>query len=193
MKKSLGAVHLAMPLPVWVIGSYGESGAPCLMTAAWCGICCSEPPCVAVAIRKSRLSHANVLARGAFTVNIPSQQYAAEVDYIGLVSGRKIDKFSVTGLTPIRSELVDAPYIEEFPLIMECLVLSNTDIGTHTLFIGKLADVKGELAVLDANGLPELSKINPFICSPADKYYYEVGLKMGPAYALGRKIRQEPI
>jgi hypothetical protein len=72
-EKIPGAKPLALTAPVWVIGSYGEDGAPCLMTAAWCGVCCSEPACVAVAVRKSRLSHANIAARKAFTVNIPGR------------------------------------------------------------------------------------------------------------------------
>ena len=180
-----------MPLPVWVIGSYGEDGSPGLITAAWCGICCSEPPSVGISLRKSRLSYANIFARGAFTVNIPSQQYCAAVDYIGLVSGKAVDKFLATGLTPVRSGLVDAPYIDEFPLILECTVVSSADLGTHTLFIGKIEDVKAELAILGKTGLPELLRVNPIICSPTDKNYYEISRKLGPIYAFGRKLGKE--
>jgi flavin reductase (DIM6/NTAB) family NADH-FMN oxidoreductase RutF len=187
MKKSLGAKTLAMPLPVWVIGSYGADGVPNLMTAAWCGMCCSEPPSVAVAVRKSRLSHANILARGAFTVNIPAARHAAAVDYIGLVSGKDADKFGAAGLTPVRGGHVDAPYAAEFPVALECTVAEAVDLGSHTLFVGRIADVKADDAVLGADGLPELAKVDPLVCSPADKQYYEVGRSLGSTYSLGRK------
>lgn len=188
MKKSLGAAALAMPLPVWVIGSYGDDGAPCLMTAAWCGICCSDPPAVTVSLRPSRLSHANILARRAFTVNIPSRQHAAAVDCIGLVSGKDTDKFLTTGLTPVGSELVDAPYIGEFPLVLECTVAEVVELGSHTLFVGRIADVKADAAALGADGLPALARVDPLVCSPADKMYYAVGQAVGRTYSLGRLL-----
>lgn len=188
MKKSLGALAPAMPLPVWVIGSYGADGSPCLMTAAWCGVCCSEPLCVAVAVRKSRLTHANIAARGAFTVNIPSERHAAATDYCGLVSGRDADKFAAAGLTAAGGELVDAPYVEEFPLVLECAVTETVELGSHTLFVGKVADVKADAAVLGENGLPDLAKVKPLACSPTDRNYYAVGRKLGGTYSLGRGI-----
>lgn len=191
MKKSLGPLTLAMPLPVWVIGSYDRDGSPCLMTAAWCGICCSEPPSVAVALRKARLSHANIVARRAFTVNVPPARLAAEVDYIGLVSGREVDKFAMAGLTPAAGELVDAPWIEEFPLVLECAVATVMEIGSHTLFIGEIVDAKAEEGVLGADGLPDMEKVNALVCSPADKNYYEVGRCLGRTYSLGRKIGEK--
>ncbi|MDT8899812.1 flavin reductase family protein [Anaeroselena agilis] len=188
MKKSLGALTPAMPLPVWVIGSYGGDGAPCLMTAAWCGVCCSEPPCVAVAVRNSRLTHANIAARGAFTVNISSERYAAETDYCGLVSGRDTDKFAATGLTAVGSELVDAPYIEEFPLVLECSVQKTVELGSHTLFIGRVVDAKADTAVLGENGMPDMARVKPLACSPADRNYYAVGRLLGGTYSLGRGL-----
>ncbi len=186
MKKSLGALAPAMPLPVWVIGSYGGDGSPCLMTAAWCGVCCSEPPCVAVAVRKSRLTHANIVTRGAFTVNIPSECFAAEADYCGLVSGRDADKFAAAGLTAVGSKLVDAPYVAEFPLVLECTVAEAVDLGSHTLFVGRIADAKADAAVLGENGLPDMAKVKPLACSPTDRNYYAVGGKVGGTYSLGR-------
>jgi len=191
MKVSLGAAALAMPLPVWVIGSYSEDGAPDAMTAAWCGICCSEPPCVAVSLRRSRLSYKNIIARRAFTVNVPSGEYIAEVDYFGLVSGRDEEKFLMTGLTAGRSKLVDAPYIEEFPLVLECKVLKVVEIGAHIQFIGEIADVKADGSILGENGLPALERVKPLVCSPTDKKYYEVGVILGQTYSTGGKIRDK--
>ena len=85
------------------------------MTAAWGGICCSDPPSIAISLRKATYTYGNLMARRAFTVNVPAESQVQAADYFGVVSGRDTDKFAATGLTPTRSEHVDAPYIEEFP------------------------------------------------------------------------------
>ena len=107
------------------------------MTAAWAGICCSNPPCVAVSLQKSRYTYENIVEQKAFTLNIPSEVLVKVVDYLGITSGRKSDKFAVAGLTPVKSTLVNAPYIEEFPMILECKLLQTVEIGSHTQFIGE--------------------------------------------------------
>ena len=114
MKKSLGAKTLVYPTPVFVVGTYDKEGKPNVMTASWGGICCSQPPCVAVSLRKATYTHGNILARKAFTISIPSEDHVQQADYFGLVSGRSGDKLAATKLTPVRSELVDAPYVKEF-------------------------------------------------------------------------------
>ena len=118
MKNSLGAKTILYPTPVMLVGTYDAAGKPNIMTVAWGGICCSSPPCVAVSLRKVTYTYGNIVQQGAFTINIPSEKYAAAADYCGLVSGKKADKFAETGLTPIRSSLVNAPYIDEFPLVI---------------------------------------------------------------------------
>jgi len=79
------------------------------MTAAWGGICCSDPPCVAVSLRKATYSYGNLVDRGPVTISVPSQGQVKLGDYFGVTSGRDTDKFAATGLTAVRSELVDAP------------------------------------------------------------------------------------
>ena len=101
MKKSLGAKTLAYPTPVWVVGSYDSEGKPNIMTVAWGGICCSQPPCVTVSLRKATYSYGNIMARKAYTVSIPSVRYLREADYVGIYSGRHEDKFAETGLTAV--------------------------------------------------------------------------------------------
>jgi len=114
------------------------------MTAAWGGICCSEPPCVTVSLRKARYSYGNIVENKAYTINIPSEKYVSECDYFGMVSGKPKDKFSAARLTPIKSDLVKAPYIKEFPVILECKLLHTFEIGIHTQFIGEILDVKAD-------------------------------------------------
>jgi flavin reductase (DIM6/NTAB) family NADH-FMN oxidoreductase RutF len=190
MKKSLGAKTIAVPTPTWVVGTYDKEGRPNVMTAAWAGICCSKPPCIYVSLRKATYTYGNIMERKAFTVSIPSENYAKEVDYIGLVSGRNVDKFVVTELNPVKSELVDAPFVEEFPLILECRVIRTIEIGLHTQFIGEIMDVKADDSVLDDDHL-NIKKIKPMIFSPSSGTYHGVGRRLGKAFSAGKKIEEE--
>jgi len=188
VKQSLGAKPLALPSPVWVIGTYSSDGQPNIMVVSWGGICCTAPPCVAISLRKTRLTYTNIIESNAFTLNVPSQQYLVETDYLGMVSGIDADKFSVTGLTAVRSEMVNAPYVKEFPLVMECRVLQSIDIGSHTQFIGQIVDVKSDDAVLGNNGLPVAEKVNPLISSACDRAYYALGDRLQQAYSPGMSL-----
>ena len=190
MKKSLGAEAFAIPAPAWLIGSYDEEGRANVMTAAWGGLCASVPPCVTVSIRKERASYQNILRRKAFTVNIPSTAQVVQADYAGLVSGKNVDKFSEAGLTPVKGEWVDAPYVQEFPLILECRLLQTPEVGSHTLFIGEIVDVKAEESVLDEQGKSLVAQVNPLMYAPPDRSYYELGNPVGKAYSSGIPLRK---
>ena len=187
MKKSLGAKTLAQPTPVWVIGSYDAHGKPNIMTIAWGGICCSQPPCVTISLRKATYTYECIKEHKAYTVNIPSAAMAKEADYVGTISGRNVDKFSMTKLTPIRSEMVDAPYIQEFPVVIECRVLHTFEIGLNTQFIGEIMDVKAEESVLGEQGVPDMLKVKPFVFDTGQSAYYEIGQRIGKAFSIGKK------
>lgn len=191
MKRSLGAKPLALPSPVWVVGSYDSTGQPNIMVLSWGGTCCTTPPCVAIAVQHTRSTHANIIERKAFTINIPSRRYLIETDYTGIVSGTNVDKFSATGLTAIKSERVNAPYVEEFPLVMECRLLHAIDIGSHTQFIGQILDVKADEVVLGENGLPVAEKVDPIISSASDRAYYALGDYLEQAYSPGMALTDE--
>ena len=186
MKKSLGAMTYAMPTPVWLVGTYDNEGKPNLATIAWGGVCCSNLPAVTVSLRKSRHSYDAILERKAFTINVPSVAFARAADYAGMVSGRDSDKFGAAHLTPIRSELVDAPYVAEFPLVFECRLLQTVEIGVHTQFIGEIVDVKAEEDVLDDNGVPDPTKVMPIVYSPSNRSYYGVGAFIGKGFDIGK-------
>lgn len=188
MKQSLGAKTLAQPTPVWVVGSYDATGRANVMTVAWGGICCSSPPCLTVSIRKERHSYPAVLARRAFTVSVPGERHAAEADYMGMVSGSVVDKFAATGLTPVRSELVDAPYVAEFPLVIECKLLQTVDLGAHTQCIGEIMDVKADAEILGPDGHIDLARLAPLVFAPGASQYFGVGAVVGQAFSLGRKF-----
>ena len=186
MKKSLGAMTYAMPTPVWLVGSYDQDGKANLATIAWGGVCCSDPPALTVSLRKSRYSYDAILERKSYTVNVPSEAFLCAADYAGIASGRDSDKFAAANLTPVRSELVDAPYVAEFPLVFECRLLQTIDLGAHTQFIGEIVDVKAEEDVLDGNGLPDAAKVLPIIYSPSNRSYYSVGALVGKGFEIGK-------
>jgi flavin reductase (DIM6/NTAB) family NADH-FMN oxidoreductase RutF len=188
MKRSLGAKTLIYPTPTWIVGTYDREGRPNGMAAAWGGICCSEPPCVAVSLRKATYSFGSLMERRAFTVSVPCQAQVREADYFGLTSGRNTDKFADTGLTPVPSDLVDAPYVREFPLVLECKVVHVHELGLHTQFVGQILDVKAEEEVLDAAGMPDIRKVLPIVFSPGNRVYYGIGASLGHAFAVGKEI-----
>lgn len=187
MKKSIGAITVVYPTPVFVVGTYDKYAKANAMVAAWGGICCSDPACVSISLREATYTYSNILDKKAFTINIPSESYIKEVDYCGIVSGKAEDKFAATGLTPVKSEFVDAPYIKEFPLILECSLLHSIKVGLHTLFIGQIKDVKVEEGALTKEGLPDIEKIKPLIFNPSSRTYYSTGKCLGNAFSIGKK------
>ncbi len=191
MKRSIGPKTLVYPTPVFVVGSYDKNGCANVMTAAWGGICCSLPPCLAVSLRKATYTYGNIVERGAFTVSLPSEDRAREADYFGVVSGKNRDKFAETGLTPVRSELVDAPYVKELPLVIECKLLHTFEIGLHTQFVGEILDVKADEECLGENGIPLVEKVKPILYVPEERVYRGVGAGLGPAFRMGKELKKK--
>lgn len=187
MKKSLGASTNVMPTPVWLVGSYDRDGKPNIATIAWGGVCCSNPPAVTISLRKARHSYDSIMERKAFTVSVASSQFVREADYAGIASGRNADKFAVAGLTPVASELVDAPYVGEFPLVLECRLLQTVEIGVHTQFIGEIVDVKAEEELL-TDGELDPAKVQPLIYSPTNRLYYGLGPVVGRGFEIGKDL-----
>ena len=187
-KKSLGA-RTILPSPVWVIGSYDKNGQPNAMTSAWAAICCSRPPCVTISLRKETYTYGNIMEKKAFTVNIPSSSQAAYAAYFGSVSGREVNKFAATGLTPVKSDLVEALYIKEFPLVLECRLKETLEIGSHTMFIGEIVDIKADENILTEDGAIDLEKFKGFFFQPGRGKFYQYGEFLGDVAALAEKIK----
>jgi flavin reductase (DIM6/NTAB) family NADH-FMN oxidoreductase RutF len=188
MKTSLGAKPLVYPSPVFVVGTYDAGGRPNVMAVAWGGICCSKPPCVAISVRKATYTYGNLVERKAFTVSVPSRDHVEVADYFGIASGRDVDKLAVTGLTPVRSDLVDAPYVGEFPLVLECKIVHSAELGLHTLFVGEILDVKVEETCLDADGKVSAELVRPFSWASADNQYYALGEALGKGFSVGKAL-----
>jgi flavin reductase (DIM6/NTAB) family NADH-FMN oxidoreductase RutF len=174
-----------------VVGTYDKEGKPNLMTIAWGGICCSQPPCLAVSLRKATYTYSNIIERKAFTVSVPAAEQVGVADSCGLVSGRTVDKFAVCKLTPVRSEVVDAPYPQEFPMVLECRLLHILDIGLHTQFVGEILDIKAEESSLGPDGQPMIEKVQPIIFAPRERTYHALGTLLGKAFEVGRGLMKK--
>ncbi|MDR1038761.1 MAG: flavin reductase family protein [Deltaproteobacteria bacterium] len=185
MKKSHGPKTLAFPLPAWLVGTYDEHGLPNIMTAAWGGILASDPPAIGVSVRPSRATFDSITLHKAFTVSFPSAGLAAETDFAGIVSGRQHDKFNEASLTAAKAALVNAPYVEECPVVAECRLTKTLELGSHVLFVGQILDVKAEEG-LDFGGVLDLKKVDPLVFSPSG--YYRVGELVGQPFSMGRKL-----
>lgn len=182
MKKALDPNTWALPSPVWVVGTYDKHDKPNLMTAAWGGICNSKPPSIYVSLREATYSYGNIMERRAYTVSIPGEKHREEADYVGTVSGRDRDKYADTGLTSVHSDLVDAPYVAEFPLVLECKVVQVEKLGLHTMFIGEIKGIKADTDVL-TDGKPDLQKVKPLLFCSGDQGYHSVGVRLGDAFS----------
>ncbi|MFA7158798.1 MAG: flavin reductase family protein [Kiritimatiellia bacterium] len=181
-KTSLGA-EIDLMTPVWIIGSYDKAGKANMMTAAWVGVCCSKPPCVTISLRKATYTYHNIMEQKAFTVNIPSRNYIKEADYFGVVSGKDVDKLAATGLTAIKGEKVDAPYLKEFPINIECKLVNTLEVGLHTMFVGEIMDVKVDKTVGTKEAL-----LNMLIFDAKNRNYYGLGENVGKAFSIGKEI-----
>jgi len=190
MKQSIGAQHTVFPTPVFVVGTYDSEGKPNVMTAAWGGICCSVPPCVAVSLREATYTYRNIVERKAFTISIPSERYVKEADFFGIVSGKDVDKFSAAGLKPAKSDVVDAPYVNEFPVVLECQLLRSVEMGLHTQFIGEIKDIKADEDLIKDDE-PLIEKIAPLIFALDNRSYYGVGKYVAKAFSIGQEIAKD--
>jgi len=173
------------PTPALVVAAYDKEGRANAMTVAWGGICCSNPPCVAVSLTKARYTYECIVEQKAFTVNIASEDQVKSVDYFGIATGRKVDKISAAGLTTAKSDLVNAPIIQEYPMVLECKLLHSFEIGSHTQFVGEILDIKIDPSALNDAGLPDIEKVKPVCYAPEKGSYFAIGKKLGKAFSIG--------
>ncbi len=151
------------PVPAVLVTASLEGGAPDIVTIAWTGIMCSEPPVVYIGVRPvGRYSYHLIKESGEFVINIPSASQARVVDYCGMVSGRDVDKFKETGLTPLASAHVKAPLIAECPVNVECRVRQSIPLGSHDVFVADVLAVHYNKDILDDKGRPDFEIIEPY-------------------------------
>jgi len=183
MRKNFGPKPMVYPMPVFIIGSYGENGVPNAMNAAWGGI--SEEDEISICISPEHKTTENILKRGAFTVSPATEDTLAASDYVGIASGNDVAaKLTVCGFTTEKSEFVDAPVIQELPMTLECK-LKSYDENTCRL-VGEIVNVSADEAIL-TNGKIDPEKLRPISYDPSLHGYYSLGKKVGKAFFDGKK------
>lgn len=186
--QSIKAKAFLLPTPVMLVGTYDKNGKPNVMVAAWGGICASQPPSLAISIRKSRWTYAAIMERKAFTVSIPSRKLVAQADFMGMYTGAEVDKFAALDLSPIAAEHVDAPYVGQCPLVIELTLSQAIDVGSHTQFIGEIMDVKVDPACLREDGEPNVAAIDPLLFAPVIQEYWGIGEFVARAFSAGHMV-----
>ena len=141
-----------------------------------------------MSLRKATYTFGSIVERKAFTISIPSEDQVRAADRCGLSSGRTTDKFAATGLTAVRSDLVDAPYVIECPMVVECKLVHTFELGLHAQFVGEVMDVKVDKEVMKKDGRLDILKVRPLIFAPDTQEYYGVGQLIGKAFSTGEKI-----
>ena len=164
------------PVPVVMVSS-GTMEKSNIITVAWAGTICSEPPMVSVSIRKERFSHEIISSTGEFVINLVGENLAKSCDYCGVKSGRDIDKFNHLSLAKLDSEEVNAPGIEQSPVRIECKVRSITELGSHDMFIAEVVSVTVDDKYIDENDKFDMDKTGLICYSHGE--YYSLGRMLG--------------
>ena len=188
MKKSVNITEGIFPMPVLMVATYDENGVVDVMNAAWGTM--QERDHVALNLTESHKTVKNIKVRKAFTVSIADAKHVVEADYFGVVSGNgNPDKFAKSGLTASKSEHVDAPVINEFPICLECefVEYQNNEYGVGV--IGKVVNVIADEEVLRADGKVDISKVDAIAFDSYTHGYYRVSERVGEAFSDGLKLK----
>lgn len=184
MKKNLGVVQAIFPMPVLMVAAYGEDNKVNVMNAAWGMICNSDR--IALFIDEEHKTTQNILKKKAFTVSIADKAHMDAADFFGIASGNKMpDKFERTGYTATKSEFVDAPVVDEFPVVMECELAEVVETESMYCIVGKIINTAAEESVLSENGKVDPAKLQALIFDQFGHGYYVSGEQVGKAWNAG--------
>ena len=187
MKKNLGVQQAVYPMPVLMVAAYDENGKVNVMNAAWGMICAMDK--IALFIDEDHKTTQNLLKAKAFTVALADQAHMDVADFFGIASGNKMpDKFERTGYHAVKSEHVNAPIVEEFPVVMECELAEVVNTENMYAIVGKIVNVAAEEAVLDEKGKVDPAKLNALIFDPFRQGYYVCGGQAGKAWNAGAHL-----
>lgn len=169
--------NMLYPVPAVMVSCNRKGETPNIITIAWAGTICSDPAMVSISVRKERYSHSIIEETGEFVINLVTKELVFATDYCGVRSGRDVDKFKETGLTPQASQVVDAVGIKESPVNIECKVKSVEHLGSHDMFIAEVVNVSIDDKYMDEKGAFHLNSANLVAYSHGE--YYVLGEKIG--------------
>ncbi len=169
--------NMLYPLPVVMVSVADRDGKNNIITLAWVGTVCSEPPMVSISVRPERYSYAALKETGEFVVNLTTKDLAFATDYCGVKSGRDVDKFREMHLTAIPASEVRAPLIAESPVNIECRVREVKPLGSHDMFLADVVAVHAEECYIDEKHKFHLEQAEPIIYSHGT--YFVCGEQLG--------------
>lgn len=186
MRKNLGAKPYMFPQPVLILAAYNEDGSVNAMNAAWGGI--ADTNQVAVYVSAAHKTLANILSYQAFTISMADEAHVKACDYVGLVSGNKEPmKFEKAGFHYLKSEVVNAPLIEELPMALECRLIHFDE--ESELLLGEIVNVSIDERVFDDQGKFDPKKLAPIVFDPVNHTYWSLGKQVGRAFHDGNELK----
>lgn len=150
--------NMLYPVPAVMVSAADGNGGSNIITVAWAGTVCSDPVMLSISVRPERYSYDIIRTSGEFVVNLTTRSLARAADYCGVRSGRDVDKWKETGLTPIPASKVSAPLIGESPVNLECQVRQVLELGSHHMFLAEVVAVDVDPAYLDEKGTLHLER-----------------------------------
>ena len=178
--------NMLYPLPVVMVSVADKEGKQNIITIAWTGTICSDPPMVSISVRPERYSYHMIKETGEFVINLTTKGLAFATDYCGVKSGRDVDKFAAMQLTPVRGEKVKAPLIAESPVNLECKVTEVKHLGTHDMFMAEVVCVHADEKYMDEQNRFHLEMADPIVYSHGT--YMTTGEKIG---TFGYSVRKK--
>ena len=178
--------NMLNPVPAVMVSVADENGKANIITVAWAGTVCTNPPMVSISVRPSRFTYDIIDQTGEFVINLTNERLVKACDYCGVVSGRDVDKFQKTRLTPLPMAHVKAPGIAESPVCIECKVTEKRELGSHTMFLAEVLGVTVDEAYMDASGRFGINEAGLVMYSHGE--YFALGKKLGKfGYSVQKK------
>lgn len=182
--------NMLYPLPAVMVSCQEEGKLPNIITVAWTGTVCTNPPMVYISVRPERYSYDIIKNSREFVINLTTKELAFATDFCGVRSGRDVDKFKEMNLTPIGSETVKAPGILESPVNIECQVREIRELGSHSMFLAEVTGVRVDKKYMDEKGRFDLSQARPLIYSHGE--YFEPGKRLGKfGYSVQKRKKEK--
>ncbi len=190
MKETWKPGNMLYPLPAVMVSVTDGQGNDNIITVAWTGTVCTNPPMVYISVRPSRYSYEMIKKTGEFVINLTTEELAFATDYCGVRSGRDVDKFKEAHLTREPAQFVKAPMIKESPVSIECRVTEVKELGSHHMFLAEVLAVHAQQEYIDKNNKFQLNKAKPIVYSHGE--YLGTGRSLGTfGYSVKKKKKQE--
>lgn len=186
-KQTWKAGNMLYPLPAVMVSVADKNGNQNIITIAWAGTVCTNPPMVSISVRPERHSYHVIEETGEFVINLTNEKLTYATDYCGVKSGRDVDKFKEMKLTAVKGDYIAAPMIGESPVNIECRVVKKEELGSHHMFIAEVLAVHVDEAYMDETNRFALEKTKPIVYVHGE--YFGLGQILGN---FGYSIRKIP-